>query len=42
MTFTGRCLCGQLYEVQGDVMATVVCHRDHRQRQRAAPSRSTW
>ncbi|MEZ5376075.1 MAG: GFA family protein [Acidimicrobiales bacterium] len=34
MTFTGRCLCGQLsYEVQGDVMATVVCHCDHCQRQ---------
>jgi hypothetical protein len=31
---TGRCLCGSVtYEIAGDVLATVVCHCDHCQRQ---------
>lgn len=31
---TGRCLCGSItYEIEGDVLATVVCHCDHCQRQ---------
>lgn len=31
---TGRCLCGDItYEIEGDVLATVVCHCDHCQRQ---------
>ncbi|HQZ33525.1 MAG TPA: GFA family protein [Ilumatobacteraceae bacterium] len=34
MSQTGRCLCGQIsYEITGDLMATVVCHCDHCQRQ---------
>ena len=31
---TGRCLCGSItYEIEGDVLGTVVCHCDHCQRQ---------
>jgi hypothetical protein len=31
---TGRCLCGQVtYEIEGDLIATAVCHCDHCQRQ---------
>jgi hypothetical protein len=31
---TGRCLCGAVtYEILGDLLATVVCHCDHCQRQ---------
>jgi hypothetical protein len=34
MSLSGRCLCGQVtYEIAGDVLATVVCHCDHCQRQ---------
>ncbi len=34
MSRTGRCLCGQVtYEIVGDLLATVVCHCDHCQRQ---------
>jgi hypothetical protein len=31
---TGRCLCGAIsYQITGDLLATVVCHCDHCQRQ---------
>jgi hypothetical protein len=31
---TGRCLCGAVtYELEGDLIATAVCHCDHCQRQ---------
>jgi hypothetical protein len=31
---TGRCLCGAIsYQIDGDLLATVVCHCDHCQRQ---------
>jgi hypothetical protein len=31
---TGRCLCGEIsYTITGDLLATVVCHCDHCQRQ---------
>ena len=34
MTMTGRCLCGNVtYEIEGDLMATAVCHCEHCQRQ---------
>lgn len=34
MSATGRCLCGQIsYVLEGDVIATAVCHCDHCQRQ---------
>lgn len=34
MTRTGRCLCGEIsYELEGDPIATVVCHCAHCQRQ---------
>lgn len=34
MTRTGRCLCGNVsYELEGDLMATAVCHCEHCQRQ---------
>lgn len=34
MARTGRCLCGKVsYELDGDVVATAVCHCDHCQRQ---------
>ena len=34
MTQTGRCLCGNIsYSIDGDPLATVVCHCDHCQRQ---------
>ena len=34
MALTGRCLCGEItYEIQGDLIATAVCHCDHCQRQ---------
>ncbi len=34
MSKTGRCLCGAVtYEVTGDLLATVICHCDHCQRQ---------
>ncbi len=37
MSKTGRCLCGQItYELNGDVVATAVCHCDHCQRQSGA------
>jgi hypothetical protein len=34
MARTGQCLCGQItYELEGDLLATAVCHCDHCQRQ---------
>ena len=34
MSMTGRCLCGAItYELEGDPIATAVCHCDHCQRQ---------
>ena len=34
MALTGRCLCGEItYEIEGDLIATAVCHCDHCQRQ---------
>ena len=34
MTRTGQCLCGNVsYELEGDLMATAVCHCEHCQRQ---------
>ena len=34
VTRTGRCLCGAVtYELDGDLIATAVCHCDHCQRQ---------
>ena len=34
MTRTGSCLCGNItYEIDGDLLATAVCHCDHCQRQ---------
>lgn len=34
MTRTGRCLCGKVtYEIEGDLIATAVCHCEHCQRQ---------
>lgn len=34
MTRTGRCLCGEItYVIEGDPVATAVCHCDHCQRQ---------
>jgi hypothetical protein len=37
MSRTGRCQCGQItYDVSGDLIATVVCHCDHCQRQSGA------
>ena len=34
MTRTGRCLCGAVsYSLDGDLIATAVCHCDHCQRQ---------
>lgn len=34
MAITGRCLCGAVtYELEGDPIATAVCHCDHCQRQ---------
>lgn len=34
MTRTGNCLCGDItYEIDGDIMATAVCHCQHCQRQ---------
>ncbi len=34
MTRTGRCLCGDItYDLDGDLIATAVCHCDHCQRQ---------
>lgn len=34
MAITGRCLCGSVtYELEGDPIATAVCHCDHCQRQ---------
>ena len=34
---TGRCLCGEVtYELDGDLIATAVCHCDHCQRQSGA------
>lgn len=34
MTRTGRCLCGAVtYELEGDPIATAVCHCEHCQRQ---------
>lgn len=31
---TGRCLCGEVtYEIAGDLLATVICHCEHCQRQ---------
>lgn len=34
MTRTGRCLCGHInYELNGDLLATAVCHCDHCQGQ---------
>lgn len=34
MAQTGRCLCGNVtYEIDGDVLADVICHCDHCQRQ---------
>jgi hypothetical protein len=34
MTRSGHCLCGQVtYELDGDLIATAVCHCDHCQRQ---------
>lgn len=34
MTRTGGCLCGDVtYEIEGDALATVVCHCEHCQRQ---------
>lgn len=37
MTRTGRCLCGNItYELEGDLMATAVCHCEHCQRQSGA------
>lgn len=37
MMQTGRCLCGAVtYELDGDPIATVVCHCDHCQRQSGA------
>jgi hypothetical protein len=37
MSRTGRCLCGQIsYEIEGDLIATAVCHCDHCQRQSGA------
>lgn len=34
MSTTGRCLCGEItYEIEGDPLATVVCHCEHCQRQ---------
>ncbi|MET0908448.1 MAG: GFA family protein [Ilumatobacteraceae bacterium] len=34
MSRTGQCLCGQItYELDGDLLATAVCHCDHCQRQ---------
>ena len=38
MVQTGRCLCGEVtYELDGDVIATVVCHCEHCQRQGGGP-----
>ena len=38
MSRTGRCLCGQIsYEIEGDLIATAICHCDHCQRQSGAP-----
>ena len=38
MVRTGRCLCGEVtYELAGDVIATVVCHCEHCQRQGGGP-----
>ena len=38
MSRTGGCLCGQItYEISGDLIATVVCHCDHCQRQSGGP-----
>ena len=38
MSRTGHCLCGQIsYELSGDLIATVVCHCDHCQRQSGGP-----
>jgi len=37
MTRTGRCLCGNVsYELEGDLLATAVCHCEHCQRQSGA------
>jgi len=34
MTQTGRCLCGNIsYTIEGDLLATAVCHCEHCQRQ---------
>ena len=34
MTKTGSCLCGDVtYEIDGDLIATAVCHCEHCQRQ---------
>ena len=34
MTRTGSCLCGNItYELEGDLLATAVCHCEHCQRQ---------
>jgi hypothetical protein len=34
MSRTGRCLCGAVtYEIEGDPIATAICHCDHCQRQ---------
>ena len=34
MARTGKCLCGNVtYELDGDLLATAVCHCDHCQRQ---------
>lgn len=34
MAQTGRCLCGAVtYEIDGDLIATAICHCDHCQRQ---------
>lgn len=34
MTRTGSCLCGNItYSIEGDLMATAVCHCDHCQKQ---------
>ena len=34
MARTGKCLCGNVtYEIDGDLLATAVCHCDHCQRQ---------